>query len=187
MKLFALFLSVFLIVSILIQPAHSAERFTFQLMFSSVGVDDELAAEDYDAAIKVLEARALDPNGDYLDNEFATLCALYVITKQYQTAHNTCETAVNTDGSYMAHNNPGVLRVNLNNWNGALEDFGHARIPPEKVQVYVSKMIRNDTRLVAGLNHDEAKRYVELRQPQENVREMLSDRTKGADIEDVSH
>jgi len=141
-------------------------------------------ATDYDASIKVLEGRARDADSKYVDDELATLCGLYVLTKQLVVAHNTCDTAVASDRSYAAYNNRGVLRVHLKNVKGALDDFTHVRVPPEKRQLYIQELIRLDARLVANANYAECVRYAENRTDRD-PNEALSERTKGAEVEEI--
>ncbi len=180
---FAILFMALLVVSA--SPATGkAEQYTFQVIFTSDLASDEIDAGDYDAAIKILEGKARDADSKYVDDELATLCGLYVLTKQLVVAHNTCDTAVASDRSYAAYNNRGVLRVHLKNVKGALDDFTHVRVPPEKRQLYIQELIRLDARLVANANYAECVRYAENRTDRD-PNEALSERTKGAEVEEI--
>ena len=163
-----------------------AEQYSFQVVFTNDLASDEIDARDYAAAIKILEGRTRDAKSEYLDDELATLCGLYILTKQIATAHNACNTAVASDGSYAAYNNRGVLRVHLKNVKGALDDFARARVPSEKRQLYIQELIRSDVRLIPDANYAECMRYAEDHKPP-NLNQVLSERMKGADVEEINH
>ena len=180
MKILALLLSM----ALLSMPVYSIERYTFQVIFISDLASDEIDAGDYDAAIKVLEGRARDADIEYVDGELSMLCGLYVLTKQLVAAHTTCNAAVDSDGSYVAYNNRGVLRAHLKNLKGALDDFARARVPPEKRQFYIQELIRLDARLVAGVNYAECNRFAAARKAR-GWDEVLNERMKGAEVEEI--
>ena len=128
-------------------PAFAVDQYSFRVAFPGDVAAEEISAQDYAAAIKVLEA--LDPNGN--DGALTMLCGLYIIDQQLATAYSICNAAVATDQSYEAYNNRGVLRVHLKNMQGALNDFNRAK------QVYLN------SETLADVNHAEAMRYAEDR------------------------
>ena len=61
-------------------PAISnAETYDFKVVYAEVPGAEEIRAGNHDAAIKILESRAKDANNDYVADELATLCALYIV------------------------------------------------------------------------------------------------------------
>ncbi len=180
MKQLALLLSMVLFS----MSVYSVERYTFQVILTSDLVSDEIDATDYDAAIKILEGRARDTDSEYVDDELATLCGLYVLTKQLVVAHNTCNAAVDSNRSYAAYNNRGVLRAHRKDLKRALDDFARARLSPDEKQYYINELIKSDVRLSPDTNYAECLRYAEDRKARD-PNEALSERTKGAKVEEI--
>ena len=165
------YVAIFAILLLAFTAQSNNKQYRFQVLFPGGLVSNEIAAQNYGAAIEVLEARARDPAGQYQDGELTILCALYVMAKQLAAAHNTCDAAVATDQSGAAYNNRGVLRVYLKNTQGALDDFNHAK------QIYINTVI------IADINRAEALRYAEARDAADF--NALVDRVGGAEAEDL--
>ena len=175
-------MKIMTLLVILLMPAMATGTegapYSFNMTFSVVGVDAELDAKDYEAAIVILESRALDPKGVYILGEYSTLCALYVMTKRLQAAANACEIAVTSEGSDSAYNNRGVYRAHLKDFQGALDDFHVAQ------NLIIAEQMRPIT-----ANRKEAERYFENhRAANPNTHDPLAavaDRLPSADVEEV--
>lgn len=161
----------------------NAEAFDFRVSYVEVPGSDEIRAGNHDAAIEILEQRTRDADDPYRADELTTLCALYVVRGRYAAATETCDAAVETAQSYAAYNNRGVLRAHLKDAEGALEDFGRARVPPDDRCRYVEELTRSNSRLIAGGNYDVAVEYVEALA---SGRARMAGPVGGADVEDLS-
>ena len=148
-------------------PAFAIEQYAFKVELPGDFASEEIAAQDHSAAIKVLEALQGEPE----DGELTMLCGLYIIERQLADAHNACDAAVAIDQSYEAYNNRGVLRVNLKNLQGALNDFNKAK------RIYINTVITADE------NHREAVRYVNDHKYDPNI--ALSNRANRVRIEEL--
>ena len=118
-----------------------------------------------------------------MPNELSTLCALYVVTGRLEAARETCESAVEIDGSDAAYNNRGVFSAHRGDTEGALEDFRRVRVAPENTRRYIEELKRRDARLMASRNLDVAIRYVEKRKKKQKKRVGV---TSAARIEEIN-
>ena len=163
-------------------PAPAVETFEFKVVYAHVPGIEKVLAGDLDAAIAVLEARAKKADREYVLDEFATLCALYVVTGQLETAATTCNAAIEVDRSDAAYNNRGVLRAHKGDVSGALEDFARVRILPQDKERYVEELKRRNARLMASRNFDVATEYIERRKAKRKTGGV-----RGADIQAVNN
>jgi tetratricopeptide (TPR) repeat protein len=167
-------------------PAISnAENYKFELIYADVPGSAEILAGHLDAAIETLENRAQAADKDYVADELATLCALYIAKGQLSAASVTCNDAVETDQSNVAYNNRGVFRTQLGDTSGAMEDFAHARNLPDSQSRYIKELMSGDAELIAGSNYIVAERY-EIGMRVNNGPTMAS-QALGASIEDLGN
>ena len=162
-----------------------AETYEFKVVYAEVPGIEEIRAENYDAAIEILESRARDADKQYVADELATLCALYVLKGKFSAASVTCHDAVETDASDAAYNNRGVLLAHLGNTAGAMEDFQRARVLPANLQRYITERMRGDARLTASNNHAVATRYTARKR--DSIGQSLARRVHGASVEDINY
>lgn len=178
--------NLILLATFALPTVCNAEAYNFKVVFANVPGSAEIRAGDYDAAIEILEGRAKDPDRQYIADELATLCALYVVKHRLEAARTTCHNAVETDQSHVAYNNRGVLRAHLGDAAGAVRDFKRARVAPADRQRYIQELMRGDARLIASGNYAEAMQYVE-RHGRPDAMQALVRRIPGANVEDLSY
>lgn len=175
-----------LLAAFSLSSKSNAETFDFKVVYAEVPGINEIFAGNNDAAIKILEARAEDPNKYYMPDELATLCGLYVVSGKLAAARKICDSAVETDRSHTAYNNRGVLRVHLGNSAGAMEDFARVRVLPANKQHYIEDLKRRDPRLIATGNYAVAKKLSAKRggsQPWQ----ALANSVRGASVEELGN
>jgi hypothetical protein len=178
--------SHFVLLAFLVLTATSrAETYEFRVVFANVPGIEEIEAGNYDAAIKLLESRARASDRQYITDELATLCALYIVKGRFSAASVTCHDAVETDGSDTAYNNRGVLRAHIGYTVGALEDFKRARVLPSNLQHYIAERMKSDARLIASGNYEVARRFTARKS--QTMAHSLADRVQGASIEDITN
>ena len=141
---------------------------------------------NYDAAIDILEKRADDANNQYLHNELATLCALYVVKGKLVAARRTCHDAVETDQSDASYNNRGVFRAQVGDTAGAALDFERSRVLPDDQQRYIRDFMKSDARIIASGNYAEVLRFVSRRVQPESP-QALARSVRGASVEDLGN
>ncbi len=172
------------LLALLLLPAVSnAQSYDFKVVYAEVPGINEVLAGDHDAAIRILEDRARDSSKYYLADELATLCALYVVKGKLKEAREACDNAVETDRSHTAYNNRGVLRVHLGDREGAIDDFGRARVRPQNQKRYVEELMMRDARLIATSNYATAKKMAANRQ---QPWQSLVNSMQGASVEDLN-
>ena len=168
-------------------PAMSnAESYNFKVSFSDVPGFEEIHTGNYGAAIDILEKRADDANNQYVHNELATLCALYVVKGNLVAARRTCHEAVETDQSDASYNNRGVFRAQVGDAAGAALDFERARVLPDDQQRYIEELTKRDARMIASGNYAEALRLA-ARQVQPESMQALASSVPGASVEDLGN
>ena len=163
----------------------NAETYEFKLVYAEVPGIEKALAGDIDSAIADLESRARDSINNYMPDELATLCALYVVKGKLEAGRKTCNAAVENDESDAAYNNRGVLRVHLGDTAGAMRDFERCRVLPDNQQRYIKELMRKDTRLIATSNYAVAIKYSARRRP--DPVQALTSRVRGANVEDLSN
>ena len=175
----------FLMVAILAMPAMSnAQTYDFKVVYAEVPGINEIADGNHAAATEILEERAKTDDKYYLADELSTLCALYIVQRKLQKAQKTCDDAVETDRSYTAYNNRGVLRVHLGDPTGAIQDFELARVQPQNQKRYVEELMKRDARLIATSNYAVAKKMATKRQ---QPWQSLASSIQGASVEDIGN
>lgn len=141
----------------------AAETYDLKVVYGQVPGIQKILSGQLQQAIRILEDRRNDAQDDYVIDELATLCALYIVEGRLDAAKPTCRAAVRTDRSYAAYNNRGVLRAHLGDMDGALHDFDRARVPPDEEDQYVEQLMRSDARFMASSNFLVARKIVERR------------------------
>jgi tetratricopeptide (TPR) repeat protein len=174
-----------LLATIALPATSNAETYNFKVVYAEVPGIREVVAGDRDAAIEILESRAKDSKKYYLADELATLCALYVVSGKFAIAHKACNQAVETDQSYTAYNNRGVLRAHLGDAAGALEDFEHARVLPQNQKRYVQELMSRDARLIATNNYATARKLAAKRRFDPS--QALANSVRGASVEELGN
>ncbi len=177
--------SLILLVTLALSTVSLAESYEFHLIFADdVPGMDKYRAGELDAAIEILESRAKMADSQYLGEELASLCGFYIVKGNRDAARETCSAAVEIDPSGSAYNNRAVLRVQLGDTVGALEDFDRIRVIPDNQPRYIEQLMKNDGRLIASRNFALATELIERRST--NKRTMAGD-ISGANVEDISH
>lgn len=167
-----------------ISSVCSAETFEFKVVYAQVPGIQKILAGEFDTAIARLETRASDSSNNYLPDETATLCALYVVTGNLDAGRKTCQTAVEVDRSFAAYNNRGVFRAHQGDAEGALEDFRRARVSPEHERRYIEDLKRRNARLMASRNFDVATAYIARRK---NGRKRKAGIVTAGTVEDLNN
>ncbi len=175
-----------LMTTITLPAMSNAESYNFKVAFADVPGSEEIRTGKYAAAIEILEKRAEDANNQYLHNELATLCALYVVKGNLVAARRTCHNAVETDQSDAAYNNRGVFRAHVGDADGAALDFERARILPGDQQRYIEDLMRGDARMIASGNYAEVLRFAARRVQPESMQALTSS-VRGASVEDLGN
>ena len=175
-----------LITTITLPAMSNAESYNFKVVFADIPGFGEIRSGNYDAAIDILEKRADDANNQYLHNERATLCALYVVKSNLVAARRTCHIAVETDQSDAAYNNRGVLRAQVGDAAGAALDFERARVLPDDRQRYIRDFMKSDARIIASGNYAEVLRFASRRVQPESL-QALARSVRGASVEDLGN
>lgn len=160
-----------------------AETFDFKVAYAQGPATDAILSGNMHEAIEILEGRRQDPDSRYVTDELSTLCALYVVTNELESARPTCDAAVDNDRSFAAFNNRGVLRAHLRDTEGALEDFARARVRPGEEQEFIESLIRGNARLIAGSNYKIMNRFIAKLADSEDPVRMQTFRT--ADVEEL--
>ncbi len=177
---------LFLLGMLALSNLSFAEPYEFKLAHAEVPGIEKALAGDIDSTIADLESRARDSINNYMPDELATLCALYVVTGKLEAARKTCNAAVENDESDAAYNNRGVLRVHLGDAAGAMRDFERARVLPDNQQRYIQELMRKDTRLIATSNYAVLTKYTK-RRGRPDPAQALTRRVRGASVEDLSN
>ncbi len=164
----------------------NAESYNFNVTFADVPGFGEIHTGNYAAAIDILEKRADDANNQYVHNELATLCALYVVKGNLVAARRTCQDAVETDQSDASYNNRGVFRAQVGDAAGAALDFERARVLPDDQQRYIEELMKRDARMIASGNYAEVLRLTARRGQPESM-QALASRVRGASVEDLGN
>lgn len=172
--------SLILLTNLLVSTVSSADTFEFEVLYADVPGVEQALAGNIEAAIEILENRAKNADDNYVVDERATLCALYVVAGDLDAARRPCNAAVDIDDSDLAYNNRGVLRARLGDAAGAVEDFARARVLPGDQHRYIEELKRSDARLMAGRNFEMAVKYSENRRTN---RTMMA----GAEIESIGN
>ena len=175
-----------LITTITLPAMSNAESYKFKVAFADVPGSEEIGAGNYDAAIDILEKRADDTNNQYLHDELATLCALYVVKGNLVAARRTCHIAVETDQSDAAYNNRGVFRAQTGDAAGAALDFERVRVLPDDQQRYIEGIMMGDTRMIASGNYAEVLKFSARRVQPESMQALASS-VRGASVEDLGN
>lgn len=175
----------FSMLAFLALPAASyAQTYDFKVVYAEVPGINEIAAGNHAEATEILEKRAKDDDKYYLVDELSTLCALYIVQGKLKMARQVCDEAVETDRSYTAYNNRGVLRVHLGDPTGAIQDFELARVQPQQQKRYIEELMKRDARLIATSNYAVAKKMASKRkQPWQSLASSM----QGANVEDIGN
>ncbi len=168
------------IVLIAIGTEVGADSYDLKVVYGQVPGIEKILSGQREDAIRILEDRRSDSVDDYVIDELATLCALYIVEGRLDAAQSTCRAAVRIDKSHAAYNNRGVLRAHLGDMDGALNDFGRARVPPDEEDRYIDQLKRSDARFMASSNFLVARKIVEKRS---RVTRTMRRNTGGAKIE----
>jgi tetratricopeptide (TPR) repeat protein len=177
--------SLILLVPLALSTVSFAETYEFQLMFfdETPGIDEYRAGE-LDAAIEMLANREKTANNQYVGKELATLCGYYILKGNRDAARETCSAAIEIDPNGFAYNNRAVLRVQLGDTVGALEDFDRVRVLPDDQPRYIEQLKKDDERLIASRNFALATQLIERRRTNKPT---MAGAIKGADVEDIIH
>jgi tetratricopeptide (TPR) repeat protein len=177
--------SLILLVPLALSTVSLAETYQFQLIFfdGSPG-SDQYRAGELDAAIEILESREEMADNQYVGKELATLCGFYVLKGNLDAARKTCSAAIEIDPSGFAYNNRAVLRVQLGDAVGALEDFDRVRVLPDDQPRYIEQLKKDDERLIASRNFALATELIERRRTN---KPKMAGAMISAKVEDISH
>jgi hypothetical protein len=175
-----------LITTITLPAMSNAESYYFKVTFADVPGFEEIHTGNYAAAIDILEKRADDANNQYVHDELATLCALYVMKGKLVAARRTCQDAVETDQSDASYNNRGVFRAHVGDAAGAALDFERARVLPDDQQRYIEEVMKRDARMIASGNYAEVLRLAARRVQPESLQALASS-VRGASVEDLGN
>lgn len=173
-----------LLAALAVPATVAAQSVHLKVVYAEVPGIDKIREGNHAAAIRILEKRIKDGDGHYIANELSTLCALYVVKGQLSAATVACHDAVESDASYAAFNNRGVLRAHMGDVAGALSDFRRARVPPGDLQQYIEERMRTDARMVASSNFAAASEHTA--KEWRGIRQSLAERVTGASIEDIN-
>ncbi len=139
-----------LLVPLALSTVSLAETYQFQLILFDDGPgSDEYGAGELDAAIEILESRIKMADNHYVGKELTTLCGFYVLKGNLDAARKTCSAAIEIDPSGFAYNNRAVLRVQLGDTVGALEDFDRVRVLPDDQPRYIEQLTKHDGTIAA--------------------------------------
>lgn len=167
------------LIAALLPFVSVADTFDFRVVYADVPASEQVRAGHHKQAIRLLEKSTSDPDVPYTPGELSTLCALYVVYKDFENATRTCDKALRKDRSNAAFNNRGVLRVHLGDIEGAKADFDRARIRDGQRDEYIATLLRGDARLIATGNFEIVTDYAQ------RLRAIESRRKASATIEDV--
>ncbi len=177
--------SLILLVTLALSTVSLAETYQFQLIFFDDGPEsDEYTAGELDAAIEILENREKMADNQYVGRELANLCGYYIVKGNLDAARKTCSAAIEIDASGVAYNNRAVLRVQLGDTVGALEDFDRVRVLPDDQPRYIEQLTKHDERLAASRNFALA---TELIESDRTNKPKMAGAVIGANVEDISH
>lgn len=159
-----------------------AEQLPYRVAFAYVPGIEDIQAGKYDAAIERLERRR-QQDVDPVEDELATLCGVYVISRRYREAREACEQAVRREGGAAAWNNRGVLRAHFGDVEGAMRDFARVRIPEKDLEAHIETLKLGSVPLMATANMQLAERMQDMRR---DARHVVGARAlRGADVEDI--
>ena len=175
-----------LITTITLPAMSNAESYNFNVTFADIPGFEEIRTGNYGAAIDILEKRANDASNQFVHNELATLCALYIVKGNLVAARRTCQDAVETDQSVASYNNRGVFRAQVGDAAGAALDFERARVPPDDQQRYIEELMKRDARMIASSNYAEVLRLAARRVQPESMQALTSS-VRGASVEDLGN
>jgi len=176
--------SLILLVTLALPIVSIAEPYGLQLAVVEVPGTEDYAAGNLDAAIELLESRENMADDHYIGLELATLCALYILKGNLDAARETCSAAVKIDQSGYAYNNRGVLRAQLGDTVGALEDFDRVRVLPDDQPRYVEDSKESKARFIASRNFAVTTEIMERRRANEPT---MAGAVNSANIEDMNH
>lgn len=172
-----------LLVPLTLSTVSLAETYQFQLIFFDDGPgSDEYRAGELDAAIEILESRKKMADNQYVGKELATLCGFYVMKGNLDAARKTCSAAIEIDPRGYAYNNRAVLRMQLGDTVGALEDFDRVRVLADDQPRYIEQLKKGDERLIASRNFALATKLIERRRTNEP---KMPGAMNGANVEDI--
>jgi tetratricopeptide (TPR) repeat protein len=176
--------SLILLIILALPTVSIAEPYGLQLAVVEVPGTEGYAAGNLDAAIELLEGRESIADDHYAGLEMATLCALYILKVNLDAARETCSAAVKIDQSGYAYINRGVLRAQLGDTVGALEDFDRVRVLPDDQPRYIEQSKENNARFIASRNFAVTSEIMERRRANEPT---MSGVVNGANIEEINH
>ena len=176
--------SLILLVTLALPTVSIAESYGLQLAVVEVPGTEEYATGKLDAAIEVLESSENMADDYYVGLELATLCAFYILKVNLDAARETCSAAVKIDQSGYAYNNRGVLRAQLGDTVGALEDFDRVRVLADDQPRYIEQSEESHARFIASRNFAVTTEIMERRRA--NALTMTGV-VNGANIEDINH
>ena len=176
--------SLILLVTLALPTVAIAEPYQLQLAVVEVPGVEDYAAGNLDAAIELLESREKIADDHYVGLELATLCAFYILKHNLDAARETCAAAVEFDQAGYAYINRGVLRAQLGDTVGALEDFDRVRQLSDDQPRYVRQSKESNARIIANRNFAVTTENMERRRANEPT---MAGAVKGATIEDISH
>ncbi len=172
------------LLTLALSTVSIADSYTLSVVYAEGPGTEEYEAGNLDAAIEVLESREKMADNDYVGEEMATLCAFYILKRNFDAARETCSAAIEIDQSAVAYNNRGVLRVHLGDTVGALEDFDRVRVLPDDQPRYIEQLKEGDTRMVASSNFAQTTVLIERRRTNKPTK---AGAVIGAYIEDINH
>ncbi len=173
-----------LLVTLALPTVSIAEPYGLQLAVVEVPGTEEYATGNLDTAIELLESRENMADDDYVGLELATLCAFYILKGNLDVARETCSAAVKIDQSGYAYNNRGVLRAQLGDTVGALEDFDRVRVLPDDQPRYIKQSKESNARFIASRNFAVTTEIMERRRANEPT---MAGAVNSANIEDMNH
>ena len=176
--------SLILLIILALPTVTIAEPYDLQLAVVEVPGTEGYAAGNLDAAIELLEGRENMADDHYVGLEMATLCALYILKVDLDAARETCSAAVKIDQSGYAYINRGVLRAQLGDTVGALEDFDRGRVLPDDQPRYIEQSRESNARFIAGRNFAVTSEIMARRRANEPTMSRI---VKGANIEEINH
>jgi tetratricopeptide (TPR) repeat protein len=113
---------------VLLAVPLAASAYEVNILNGNGAESKSLNQGDYDGAIERLEKRLQTGASRDRDIRLTNLCTAYVVTRELEKAHETCNQAVEANGDYVgvAYNSRGVLHALIGDFIAALADFEQA-------------------------------------------------------------
>ena len=152
---------LFILAASFIWNQSRAEDYPLRVVYADVPGTELIEAGQIEAGIELLKAQLESVDEADSGDLWATLCAVYVIRREYGDAKGPCNKAVEIEPTNAALNNRGVYRAFTGDFAGAQADFNRAR--PEQLEAYIEQLTMRDSRVVAAGNHELIQQFLSKR------------------------